>query len=117
MPISKAENLLMIAYNDLCEDDYKECEKAYDEWINSDRMTQSIGRVYPKLPYGRMDISNVSDQEREALNSAALEYLETRKITIVCPRCGNTIVFIIDGTYEIVRCVKEGCIGRVGIGI
>jgi len=64
-----------------------------------------------------MDIKGVTDQERKALNNAAGEYLSTRRITVVCPRCGSNIVYILDGTLEIVRCVKEGCIGRVCIGI
>jgi len=115
--LSKAEDLLVEAYNNLDNYDYKECEKAYDEWIESDLMLHPVNRFYPKLPYGRMDIRGVTEQERKALGNAAREYLTTRTITTVCPRCGSNIVYLLDDTYEIVRCVKEGCIGRLAIGI
>ena len=64
-----------------------------------------------------MDIRNITTIENKTLKEASGEYLNTGKITRVCPRCGKPIIYEEIGTRYITRCEDKDCIGRVLIGI
>lgn len=55
-------------------------------------------------------MDKISKTELEILLKADDELFETGRITLKCPRCGNEIIYVKEGSSYSIRCKTENCI-------
>lgn len=62
-------------------------------------------------------VNSISKNENEIMNEAAKEFATEGKITLMCPRCGNELVYEIFDSLEVVHCKDPHCIKSIRRGI
>ena len=60
-----------------------------------------------------MVMIKMAEEELEALN----EKMNNHDKKVICPRCGNEIVYVSSGNSEEVYCKTKGCISKSFRGI
>lgn len=61
--------------------------------------------------------NTVTSTEYSILNKAVSEYINNGIITLKCPRCGEPLIYEINGSLEIIRCKNPTCIKSIRRGI